>query len=128
MAPKRQTKSVPAVTNTTAESVAASATPECDAPRILLVNSGPVWLEADSTAGDCHVNINRIFGPGVTLQTLALEQLASLPSGAGFDHVIPTAGPADEVAALLPGPDGNLMVVPNGAYSCVRLAGSVRHQ
>jgi len=86
----------------------------------LLVNSGPVWLEV-SAEGKIH--LNRIFGPGVTLQTVPS---AALPQGPAFTGATATATADSEVSALLPGADGCLEVTIGGAYNCVRLIGAVR--
>ena len=98
-----------------------AAASESSEPRILLVNSGPVWLEV-SAEGKIH--LNRIFGPGVTLQTVPS---AALPTqDPAFIGATATATAESEVSALLPGADGCLEVAVGGAYNCVRLIGAVR--
>ena len=98
----------------------AAASSSSSSARILLVNSGPVWLEVSSAN---TVNLNRVFGPGVTLRTATK---AAVPTGTDFAAAVATATDDNDVVALLPGADGALTVVSNGAYECVRLIGTVR--
>ena len=111
--------------------VAAASAPEPSATlstssRILLVNSGPTWLEVQANGPCCTILLNHIFGPGITLQTVPAEALTSNQDSAAFGGAVATAASPEAVAALLPGPNGELTVVANGAYNCVRLFGSVR--
>jgi hypothetical protein len=125
MPPKKGKAPAAASPTSDSDSAAAIAMPTVD--KILLLMPGPMWLEVDRQPdGRCSVHLNQTLGAGVTLQTCTNDTVAAAV-GSGKSGAVATAASPEKIAALLPNADGRLVVVPDGAYACVRMEGTLRN-
>ncbi len=94
-----------------AEQQSAATRPPPPVPSEVYLTSVDLWLST-SVSNERHVvYLNKAFGPGVTLQTSPFTT----------DGAVATCGEGESPVVLLPGPQGELEVVPGGAYDCVRI-------